>query len=203
MKRLVLFTMIICCLDICYGQQDFLITRKSLTEIRKYEDSIKSKNLGYIKTKVADEYFPTAKANKDYYPLTYSRTNDSFYPNLQVQYFYNEKDSTLLSTSYDWDIMKYVKNLKTDGSKFDIEIKREKDYLKKYRAIKEQLIENFGKPSSTEENKTNDGLFYRLKWDNESLNILVLLKFSRELKQFPGNMKFGSYAIRVKFDYKK
>jgi len=201
MKRVVLFTMIICCLDICYGQQDFLIARKNLTEIRKYEDSIKSKNLGYIKTQVADEYFPTAKANIDYYPLTYTRTNDSFYPNLQVQYFYNEKDSTLLSTSYDWDIMNYVKNLKTDGSKFDIEIKREKDYLKKYRAIKEQLIENFGKPSSTEENKTNDGLFYRLKWDNESLNILVLLKFSRELKQFPGNMKFGSYAIRVKFDY--
>lgn len=203
MRKILVFVFVFCGSTLGFGQQTFLFSKKGLIEVRSYEDSIKSKLLGLIKTNVAEGYFPTAEAKKDYYPLTFSRTNDSFYPNLQVQYFYDEKDSTILSTSYDWDIMNYVKNLKTDGSKFDTEIKREKDYLEKYKAIKEQLTDKFGTPISTEENTTNDGLFYKLKWDNESLNILVLLKFSRELKQFPGNMKIGSYAIRVKFDYKK
>jgi hypothetical protein len=203
MRKILIFVFIFCGSSLCFGQQTFLFVKKSLIELRSYEDSIKSKPLGFIKTNVAEGYFPTAKEKKDYYPLCFIRTNDSFFPELHVQYFYNENDSSLLSTSYDWNIMDYVKNLKTDGDKFDIEIKREKDYLTKYSSIKTELIKIWGQPNSVEENKANDGYFYRLKWDNDKTNILVLLKFSTELKQFPGNMKFGSYNIRVKIDYKK
>lgn len=94
-----------------YGQHNFLYERQSLKEIKAYEDSISSKYLGYIKTNVAKDYFPTALANHDYYPLSFIRTNDSFFPELHLEYFYNEIDSTLLSTSYDWNIMDYVKNI--------------------------------------------------------------------------------------------
>ena len=202
MKKLLVFV-VFCCSSYCFGQQNFLFVRKNLTQLRSYEDSIKSKPLGYLKTNVGEGYFPTANEKKDYFPLSFIRTNDSFFPELHVQYFYTELDSSLLSTSYDWNIMDYVKNLKTDGDKFDLEIKREKDYLAKYSLIKTELIKDLGQPNSVEESRAKDGYFYRLIWDNNKINILVLLKFSTELKQFPGNMKIGSYNIRVKIDYKK
>ncbi|MDX2361835.1 MAG: hypothetical protein QNK23_13580 [Crocinitomicaceae bacterium] len=184
-----------------FSQYDFLFERKSLSELRTYEDSIKSENIGFVKSNVATDYFPTAKEGVDYYPLSYHRTNDNFYPDLHVQYYYTESDSILLSTVYDWNIMDYVKNLKTEGSKLEKETKRSKEYLAKYESIKSDLIKKYGKPTSTEEEKNSEGYFYRLKWENESIDILVLLKFSKKLKSF-GEMKFGSFNIRVKVDYK-
>ena len=186
-----------------YSQHDFLFERKSLQDLRMYENSINSVFLGFTKIQVAKDYFPTAKENHDYYPLCYNRINDNFFPQLKICYYYDEKDSSLLSASYDWNIMDYVKNLKTDGDKFDIEINREKEYLKKYKDIKQQLVDKFGEPSIVEEVKTGDGYFYRLRWENESNKILVLLKFSTKLKVLSGDMKIGSYNIRVKIDYKK
>ena len=99
--------------------------------------------------------------------------------------------------------MDYVKNLVTDGEKFEIERKREKEYLNQYRSIKEELLRRFGTPTTSEEKKSDDGYFYSLNWKNESFDILVLLKFSTILKSFPNGMKVGSYNIRVKVNYKK
>ena len=185
-----------------FSQYDFLYERTSLQDIRRYEDSIKSENLGYTKTQVAQDYFPTAQEGRNYYPLSYIRTNDNFFPKLHLKYYYSDTDSTLLATSYDWNIMDYVDNLKKDGNKFEKEKKRKKEYLAKYNSIKTELTTKYGNPTSIEENNDGSGYFYRLKWDNENNNILVLLKFSKKLKILPGNMKIGSYNIRVKIDYK-
>lgn len=203
MRHLISFLIL---LGICangFSQHDFLYEGKSLDELRNYENSIHSEYLGFVKTQVAKDYFPTAEEKHDYYPLCYNRINDEFYPLLRISYYYDEKDSTLLATSYDWDIMRYVKNLKTDGDKLEIEKKRSKEYLKKYNEIKQKLIKEFGEPTTTEETKSGAGYFYRLIWENETNKILVLLKFSKELKVLPGNMKFGSFGIRVKVDYLK
>ncbi len=185
-----------------YSQYDFLYEPIDLNSLKEYEDSINSKKLGFVKTQVAKDYFPTARGEHDYYPLSYIRINDSFYPELHIQYFYSENDSSLLATSYDWNIMDYVDNLKTDGDKFEKEKKRKKEYLAKYKEIKSDIIDKYGEPSSVEENRDGSGYFYRLSWNNEKNDILVLLKFSKKLKQLPGNMKIGSYNIRVKIDYK-
>src|SRR6056297_1633315 len=166
MKRFVPVLILICMVLNAFSQHDFLFERKSLDDIRKYEKSIESECLGFEKRQVAEGYFPTAEADHDYYPLCYSRTNDDFYPRLKVIYYYDENDSTLLSTVYDWNIMRYVDNLKTDGDKFDREKKRKKPYLKKYKRIKKQLISMYGEPDSSEENKSREGYFYRLRWQN-------------------------------------
>ena len=183
-------------------QHHFLFERKSLKEIRILENAFSSKYLGFIETHVSDNYFPSAKANKDYYPLTYIRTNDSFFPSLHVEYFYNDSDSTLLATSYDWNIMDYIKNFKTDGDKLEKEKKRKKEYLEKYNSIKNELITKFGPPILTEEKKDREGYFYKLRWENETQDILLLLKFSTKLKKLPEKIRAGSYNIRVKVDYK-
>lgn len=203
MKRLILFLTLIGFYTCGFSQYDFLYNKKNLDELRQYEKSINSEYIGFEKTQVAKDYFPTAKEKHDYYPLCYFRTNDNFYPKLKVIYYYDENDSSLLATSYDWNIMSYVKNLKTDGDKFEVEKKRKKEYFEKYNSIKQQLIIKYGEPTSIEENKTSDGYFYRLRWENDSNEILVLFKFSKKLKYLPGNMKFGSYNIRVKINYKE
>jgi len=203
MKQLISILIFVCIYNSGFSQDDFLFERKNLNELRTYEKSINSEYLGFVKTKVAKDYFPTAKENHDYYPLSYKRTNDDFFPQLGIEYFYDENDSTLLSTSYDWNIMSYVKNLKTDGDKFEVEKKRKKEYLKKYNNIKQELINKYGEPKTVEGNESEDGYFYRLRWENESNEILVLLKFSTKLKVLPGDMKIGSYSIRVKIDYIK
>lgn len=183
-----------------FSQYDFLFEPTDLQTIRVYEDSIKSKSLGYFKTKVGKDYFPTAKENHTYYPLAFIRINDAFFPELHVKYYYSEKDSSLLATSYNWNIMDYVDNIKTDGDKFETEKKRKKEYLKKYNSIKSELIAKYGKPTSIEENSDAAGYIYRLEWENEKNDILVLMQFSKKLKHI-GNMKIGSFSIRVKIDY--
>lgn len=203
MKQIIKILFLVSIYNSGLSQHDFLFENKSLDELRLYETSINSEYLGFVKTQVAKDYFPTAKENHDYYPLCFKRTNDDFFPQLRIEYFYDENDSTLLSTSYDWNIMDYVKNLKTDGHKFEVEKKRKKEYLKKYNFIKQEWINKYGEPTTLEEPKSEDGYFYRLRWKNESIEILVLLKFSTKLKVLPGNMKFGSYDIRVKIDYVK
>lgn len=120
-----------------------------------------------------------------------------------MEYYYDEKtsDSIVICASYDWNIMHYVKNLNDDGHHFDKEIKREKEYLQKYKEIKADLIKKFGKPKKVEESKDSKGHFYRLKWENNNLDVLVIFQFSKKLKTI-GKWKVGSYSIRVKFDYK-
>ena len=85
--------------------------------------------------------------------------------------------------------------------KFEIEKKREKEYLKKYEEIKEYLVSKLGKPTSTEEDKSSTNYFYRLIWKEKDIVVLVLLKFSTELTYLPGDMIVGSFNIRVKVNY--
>lgn len=202
MKSIFLFTTLLLVSLSAFSQHNFLYEQTDLNTIRKHEDSVKSENLGFVKTMVAKDYFPTAKEGHDYYPLSFVRTNDNFYPTLHIKYYYSENDSTLLASSYDWNIMDYVDNLKKDGNKFEKEKKRKKEYLAKYKSIKSELVAKYGNPSSTEETSDSSDYFYKLMWNNDNNDILVLLKFSKKLKYLPGNMKIGSYNIRVKIDYK-
>ena len=183
------------------GQVNFAYEPYPLQDFELLEDSLGSEKLGFVEVRVSENYFPTAKSGKFYYPLTYKRLNDDFYPTLQVQYFYNETDSTMLSTSYDWNMMDYVKNLKTGKKELKKQTKREKDYLAKYNAIKSELIGALGQPKYISEEETNAGHFYKLEWETEQNKVLLLFKFSKSLGTLPGGMVFGSFNIRVKVDY--
>jgi hypothetical protein len=201
MKSIILTLNFLSIATFSYSQYDFLFKKETLSKVKAYEDSLKSKVIGFKKTNVEKGYFPTAKDNYDYYPFCYARTNDGFYPTLNIEYFYNEKDSTLLATSYDWNIMDFVSNIKTEGYKFEGEIKRKKEYLEKYQSIKGYLVSQLGKPSSVEEDQSPNGYFYRLKWKEDKKEVLVIFQFSNRLMNLPNDMKVGSFSIRVKINY--
>jgi len=186
-----------------FSQTNFLTEKVNIEQVREFESKLNSVFVGFDTTKVAKDYFRGAVEGREYYPIKFKRTNDTFFPELFVEYYYDEKssDSIIICASYDWNIMHYVKNLNDDGHHFDKEIKREKEYLQKYKDIKADLIKKFGKPHRVEETKESDGYFYRLKWEGKDLDILVLLKFSTKHKAV-GKWKVGSYSIRVMFDYK-
>lgn len=200
--RIILFIAIVLAASGVSAQHNFNLTNKSLMEFRALEDSLGSEFIGFEKTNVAQDYFPTAQADKEYFPATFKRTNDSFYPYVWVKYYYSE-DSTVLATSYDWNISNYVKNYKTGKSELKKETKRKKEYEAKYNSIKQELIANLGKPTFTDEGKNSKGIFNKLEWENEEIKALLLLKFSNSLMELPGGIAIGSFDIRVKIDYKK
>lgn len=203
MNRLIL-TLTAMTISICsFSQANFLTEKLNIKQVRGLESDLHSFFVGFDTTKVAKDYFPGALEGRKYYPIKFKRTNDDFFPELFVQYFYDEtsSDSIIICASYDWNIMNYVRNLSDDGHHFNNEIKRKTEYLQKYNEIKEDLIRKFGKPHTVEELKNSGGYFYKLEWENTNLDILVLFQFSTK-HQTIGKWKFGSYSIRVKFDYK-
>ena len=186
-----------------FSQTDFLTEKVNIKQVREFENNLNSVFIGFDTTKVEEDYFRGAVEDKEYYPIKFKRTNDEFFPELFITYYYDEKtsDSTIICASYDWNIMNYVKNLNDDGHYFDTEIKREKEYLQKYKEIKADLIKKLGKPNKSDESKESNGYFYRLKWESKDLDVLVIFQFSTKHKAV-GKWKVGSYSIRVKFDYK-
>lgn len=190
-------------ISICsFSQTNYLTKKININQLREFEKSQNSIFVDFDTIKVAKDYFPGAVEDKDYYTIKFKRTNDNFFPELYASYFFDENssDSIIISASYDWSIMNYVKNLNHDGHHFDNEIKREKEYLKKYKSIKKELIKQYGKPDKVEETKNAEGYFYRLKWKKEDIDILVIFQFSTKHKSI-GKWKVGSYSIRVKFDF--
>jgi hypothetical protein len=185
-----------------FSQTNFLTEKVNIKQIREFENNLNSIFVGFDTTKVAKDYFQGAIEDRYYHPIKFKRTNDDFFPELFVTYYYDETslDSMIICASYDWNIMNYVRNLNDDGYHFDNEVKREVEYFQKYTEINEDLIEKFGKPRKVEEAKEANGYFYRLNWDNKKLDILVIFQFSTEHKSI-GNWKVGSYSIRVKFNY--
>jgi len=187
----------------CFSQVDFLTVKKNIEQIRQLEHTINSIFIGFDTTKVAKDYFPGAIEDKEYYPMIFKRTNDDFFPELFVEYYYDAStiDSTIICASYDWEIMHYVKNIFTDGHYFDSEIKRKKDYLRKYNEVKSSVISKIGQPDKIDESKAADGYFYKLEWYKKDIEVMIIFSFSTKLKSV-GNFKFGSYKIRLKVDYK-
>jgi len=203
MNRLIL-TLAAMTISICsFSQTNFLTEEVNIKQIREFENNLNSIFVGFDTTKVAKDYFRGALEDREYYPIKFKRTNNKFFPELFVTYYYDEtsSDSIIICASYDWNIMNYVRNLNDDGHHFDTEIKREKEYLQMYNEIKEDLIKKYGNPHKVEESKEKSGYFYRLKWENKNLDILVIFQFSTKHKSV-GKWKVGSYSIRVKFDYK-
>jgi 3',5'-cyclic AMP phosphodiesterase CpdA len=65
MRQIISFLFIVGIYTSGFSQHGFLFERKSLDELRVYETSINSEFLGFIKTQVAADYFPTAIGNHD------------------------------------------------------------------------------------------------------------------------------------------
>lgn len=203
MNRVILILTAIIISVCSFSQTNFLTEKVNINQVREFENNLNSIFVGFDTIKVAKDYFRGAVEDREYYPIKFKRTNDDFFPELFVEYYYDDKssDSIIICASYDWSIMNYVKNLNDDGHHFDTEIKRKKEYLQKYNEVKTDLTKKFGKPHKVEESKDSNGYFYRLKWENKDLDVLVIFQFSTKHKSV-GKWKVGSYSIRVKFDYK-
>ncbi|WP_430813852.1 hypothetical protein [Carboxylicivirga sp. RSCT41] len=184
-----------------FAQTPFLTEKKNIKEVREIENQLQSVFIGFDTTRVQQDYFPGAVKDKDYYPIKFKRTNDDFFPELFVHYYYDENDSSVVCASYDWEIMNYVQNIFTDGHRFETEQKRKKEYLKKYKEVKKDVINSLGEPDKIDESKGDEGYFYKLEWFKEDIDVLILFSFSTKLKAM-GPAKFGSYRIRLKLEYK-
>ena len=203
MNKLILLSAAIAISTCSFSQTNFLIEKVNIKQIREFENSLNSIFIGFDTTKVAKDYFPGALEDKEYYPVRFKRTNDTFFPELFVRYYYDENssDSTIVCVSHDWEIMNYVKNLYDDGHHFKTEKKRRKEYLRKYNEVKSNAIKVFGTPDIIDESKYASGYFYKLEWEQKNVDVLIIHEFWTKLRSI-GNFKVGSYRIRFKIDYK-
>lgn len=180
----------------------FLLQRKNIAEVRKYEAEQNSENRGFNKIRVSSDFFHNAQADVDYYPLTFKRTNDTFKPGCVVEYYYLQKDSLINAIVYDWNIMNEIHNLKVDGYKFDEQISRKDDYIQQYNTIRDQIIKLLGEPSNTENIKEDTHLISaRTEWNLPDKDIKLTLLFTPVL-QTAGSFKFGTFKVRLVTDWK-
>jgi len=207
MNRLILL-LVAMAISICgFSQVHFLTERPTMKQVRELENSLNSIFVGIETTRVSENFFPGAVSDRDYYLAEFKRTNDTFFPELFVEYYFNENcpDSTLFSVRHNWDIMNYIENVFDDGHHFKTELQRQDDYLQKYNEIKSQVISLLGNPDKIVEDKNADGHFYRVEWEQENLYALLTLSFSTKLRTLElqrGNAYVGAFNIRFQVNYK-
>ncbi|HEX8545427.1 MAG TPA: hypothetical protein VF691_00620 [Cytophagaceae bacterium] len=189
-------------LSLFNSNDKYLTIRKTISEVRVLEEGLKSELLGFKKMGVSEDFFDGAQKDKDYYPLKFKRNNDTFYPNLNVEYFYTESDSTVNAVVYDWDIMNHVNNLKTDVNKIEEQVSRKKEYEIKYNSVQTELIELLGEPIVNKKEKSQQGYFYHSSWEKGDMLTELRMSFTPKLQQ-AGPFKFGTFRIRLKTFWKR
>jgi hypothetical protein len=184
------------------SQAQFLLERKNIAEVIKYEAEQHSENKGFKKMKVSNDFFHGALENVDYYPLVIKWSNDTFHPQCEVEYYYSSKDSVINAIVYDWNIMNEVSNLKTDGYKLEQQIGRKDEYIQQYNTVRDQMIKLLGQPSKTQEVKEESrGFFGKTEWNLPDKDVTLTVSFTPQL-QSVGQFKFGTFRVRLKTDWK-
>jgi len=180
----------------------FLLERKNIDEIRKFESGQHSENTGFKKMQVGHDFFHNTQEKVDYYPLIFKRIEDSFKPQCEAEYFYSSKDSIVNGIIYEWNIANEISNIKTDGHKFEEQLTRKDDYLQQYNTIRDLLIKLLGNPSQTEEiAETRQGYFGETEWNLHDKDVTLYFSFTPKL-QIAGPYKFGTFRVRLKEDWK-
>lgn len=201
MKYLCLFPLLIIGINFSSKAQ-YLMERKKLTDVIKFEADQNSENLGFRKMKVSRDFFHGADDKVDYYPLTFKRIKDTFKPQCKVEYYYSTKDSVINAIVYDWNIMDEITNLNVDGKKFEQQVPRKDEYIKQYNAIKAEIIKLLGDPTKSPEISQNTALISgKTDWSLKDKDVTLTLIFTPQL-QTVGTFKVGSYRIRLETDWK-
>jgi hypothetical protein len=178
----------------------FMFDKVHISKVRTFEDSLKSESKGFVETNVSSDFFKGAKAKEKYYPLVFKRNDDSFFPNCNVEYYYNKKDSIIHMILMDWNIMNYITNLKTQGDTMVAQVSRKNEYVQKYNQLKTELIKLLGAPTKVEKISEENNLCYgEAIWNLGDKNVNLSLSFTPELQEV-GEFKFGTFRIRLKCD---
>lgn len=200
-KAILIFGLLIFSISI---QAQFLFEKMDLTKVRIFEDSLKSECNGLLKMNVGAGFFKGAKEKVDYYPLTFSRSNETFFPNCKVEYYYSEKDSVIHTIVSDWDIMRYVTNLNKDQKLIDDQVGRKDDYFNKYEQIKNKVIKLIGSPSKqTDIYTTSTGYYGETIWKTTKQITTLSISFTSTLQVIGNKWRVGTFRIRLMTELKK
>jgi len=169
-----------------FSQTQISSTPTSLEEVRNYEDSIKSIAKGlhhfnpYYDEDFEDIYenWPPVKKKT----LIFKRTNDDFFPALHSWYFF-DKDSVAKWFKYNWGFA----NTKVEVSNYVIKKQtlRKKEFIRKYKAEKANLINQLGIPTK-EDAKTENASYLTMKsiWNLTDKRVVLSMTVDKNVVEF-------------------
>ena len=119
--------------------------------------------------------------------LIFKRLEDKFCPQLHMWYYFDLKTEKLKAISYNWGLFNPSFNPRKEREKLIELTKREKEFTQKYKKLKKELKQEFGKPSKSETiaNNTNS-LIESVYWKDDEKIINLSMRFDRKLQEIPG-----------------
>lgn len=179
---------------------NYLLKKMSISEVRAFENKLNSTCLGFKKSQVGEGFFKNVKEITEYQVIVYKRSNDDFNPVGKVEYYYNPTDSMIFGIVQDWDIMQEI-NLLKDTKIIEQQTKREKEYIDKYDLVKKEITEVLGSASQEiHPNADSDGTYGESKWIKNDKEIKLSVSFTPKLQE-SGPYKFGTFRIRLKTEF--
>jgi len=193
----------------CFSQSTFNFKQIDIEKAKSIEDSLKSKEfkVSYSISLSAD-YFPGAAIYDLEQPLLFTRKEENFINDMEVEYFFTQNDKKVRLIVYNWDSKGNTKKVKYNDklSSSDLEKNKIEVYNKKYDQLLESLIEQLGPPTEgTGELQVVKQAGYgeskqrKAKWDKENLNIELNMVWTDQNVKVDNGMKLvPTFRIRTK-----
>lgn len=173
------------------------------------EDSLKSKEFKVEHfISVSSDYFPGAATYDLEQPLLFTRKEESFINDLEVQYFFTQSDKKVRLVVYNWDSKGNTKKLKYNDklSPADLEKNKIEVYNKKYDQLLESLKTQLGQPTKgtgelEEVKQTGYGESKQriAKWDSGNMKVeLNMVWTDQNIKTGNGVKLVPTFRIRTK-----
>jgi hypothetical protein len=197
MPRLITVVLTLFSLTNVFAQEKIWTKQTKVSEAISFEKEI-DPNVKFLSQNVSlsKDYYPLADKYQVSNPVIVQRKLVAYLP-VYAEYFYTPGDSVLRLVSYDWEKDRYG-NFFDKQKMWEEESKKFNTYNKEYERIRKVLVDQLGKPASTDakaKTVSSDGGEYFTRetlWETQD--------FHAEL-----NMVFASttYRVRLTMYWKK
>lgn len=197
MKVIVVKLVTLLSIQACNGQGYFAINQPQYGQIQAIEKNFKS-DYRTVKTPIFldNDFYPQAD-DLSPYPLIFIRKDSKPSPvkDLEVVYFFTEKDSSINLITYTWDKRKIGDNRSDNNVDHSQKLDQ---YSSKYEDIKNDLIKLVGEPTTLDnqlkkvkETDYGEWMEKLAIWKNSDTTIQLKLIFTQ------GKKRYGTHKIRV------
>jgi hypothetical protein len=209
MKQLTTLLLTLLLTTNCFAQLVFSFGQIDIDKAKFIEDSLKSKEFKVDHfISVSADYFPGATNYDLDQPLLYTRKEENFINDLEVQYFFTPSDNKVRLVVYSWDSKGNTKKLKYNDklSSKDLEKNRIEVYNQKYEQLLESLKNKLGDPTEgsgdlevVKQAGYGESKQRKAKWDNGNMKVeLNMIWTDQNLKTGNGVKLVPTFRIRSK-----
>ena len=136
--------------------------------------------------------------------VIFERDSDSFYLQPHVWYYFTQDSKDLMCISYNWSLYTPSFNANKNRDLLERLVTKESDFIEKFNSLQKELTDKFGEPCEVVSNIDKPHYLERdTNWKLKDMIITLEIKFTREIKEFPGiglqtnNFDITIYATKI------